>query len=410
MKRLFFYCLLALIPTCVVAQGIHFSDDLSWSQIVAKARAENKYIFVDCYTTWCGPCRSMKENVFPLKDVGDFYNAHFISVSVQMDSTRKDNDTVRNWYAEAHAMKTRFGVNVFPTYLYFSPDGQPVHEGNAAIPVASFIALGEDALNPAKQLFPLVSRFETGDRDTSLCKQIAELTYFSDHKIAGEAADAYIAQMPDQLTKANLMFICQYTFSVRSRAFHVLLDNLQKAREVIGAYTVDMTLINAIVVDESDPFLGKSATSTDWKVLEGYLNKKYPAIAAEAFGRAKDRFYYEGKDYRTYVDCFSDFYKKYPQLTPMMMLNTRAWDMFRKSSDKHVLTVALGWSKACNDAENNATYKDTYANLCYKLGRKEEAMKWEQDAINMSSDADDKKPFEVVLEKMKKGEATWPQS
>ncbi len=36
---------------------IHFENGLSWEQIKEKAKAEHKYIFVDCYATWCGPCK-----------------------------------------------------------------------------------------------------------------------------------------------------------------------------------------------------------------------------------------------------------------------------------------------------------------------------------------------------------------
>ena len=44
-------------------KGIHFEQGLSWKDILAKAKAEHKYIFVDCYATWCGPCKYMDKNV-----------------------------------------------------------------------------------------------------------------------------------------------------------------------------------------------------------------------------------------------------------------------------------------------------------------------------------------------------------
>src|SRR5215831_9330297 len=60
-------------------KGVHFEDNLSWSAIQAKARAENKFIFVDCYTSWCGPCKYMAKNIFPQQEAGDFFNDKFIS-------------------------------------------------------------------------------------------------------------------------------------------------------------------------------------------------------------------------------------------------------------------------------------------------------------------------------------------
>src|SRR5579863_10760388 len=86
------------------AKGIHFEHDLSWSAIQAKAKAENKYIFMDCFTTWCGPCRYMSTAIFPQKAAGDYMNEKFVCVAVQLDTTAKDDDQVKGWYTSAHAI------------------------------------------------------------------------------------------------------------------------------------------------------------------------------------------------------------------------------------------------------------------------------------------------------------------
>ncbi len=69
--------------------GMQFVQHSSWTKILAKAKEENKLIFVDCYATWCGPCKKMAKEVFPLADVGAFYNANYINVKAQMDSFRQ---------------------------------------------------------------------------------------------------------------------------------------------------------------------------------------------------------------------------------------------------------------------------------------------------------------------------------
>ncbi len=67
------------------AQGIKFEENLSWQQLLDKAKVTNKYIFVDCYATWCGPCKMMDKDVYTSGKVGYLFNEHFISVKVQMD-------------------------------------------------------------------------------------------------------------------------------------------------------------------------------------------------------------------------------------------------------------------------------------------------------------------------------------
>src|ERR1700761_8867531 len=62
--------------------GIQFTKVLSWEEVLQKAKTEHKYIFMDCYATWCGPCKGMEEDIYPLKAVGDVYNKDFISVKL----------------------------------------------------------------------------------------------------------------------------------------------------------------------------------------------------------------------------------------------------------------------------------------------------------------------------------------
>lgn len=35
----------------------------TWEEVKEKAAKENKPIFVDAYTTWCGPCKWMAKNI-----------------------------------------------------------------------------------------------------------------------------------------------------------------------------------------------------------------------------------------------------------------------------------------------------------------------------------------------------------
>ncbi|MDQ0782562.1 thioredoxin domain-containing protein [Chryseobacterium sp. W4I1] len=77
MKKLAIFSSL-FIAALAWAQGIKFEDS-NFATILAKAKKENKLIFIDAYASWCGPCKLMVKNIFPLQTVGDFYNSHFIN-------------------------------------------------------------------------------------------------------------------------------------------------------------------------------------------------------------------------------------------------------------------------------------------------------------------------------------------
>ena len=59
-----------VIRTIENKEGIPFVD-LKFDDALVQAKKEGKMLFLDCYTSWCGPCKMMSEQVFPLKVVGD---------------------------------------------------------------------------------------------------------------------------------------------------------------------------------------------------------------------------------------------------------------------------------------------------------------------------------------------------
>ena len=96
-KNLMFYLLLC--TTAVMAQpkledGIKFEQG-NWANTLAKAKAENKIVFVDAYTTWCGPCKKMDAETFPDKMVGDFYNKNFINCLLYTSPSPRDRQKSR---------------------------------------------------------------------------------------------------------------------------------------------------------------------------------------------------------------------------------------------------------------------------------------------------------------------------
>ncbi|MSA64173.1 DUF255 domain-containing protein, partial [Odoribacter splanchnicus] len=92
----------------VAAQGVEFRD-LTFGQALEQARTENKLVFMDCYTSWCGPCKNMLKNVFTLPEAGEFMNAHFVCVKYDMEK------------GEGIGLKKQFAVRAFPTFFIIRP-------------------------------------------------------------------------------------------------------------------------------------------------------------------------------------------------------------------------------------------------------------------------------------------------
>ncbi len=86
-KVIVLFCLFAAFIIEVGATGIEFQT-LSLNDALAKAKKENKHVFIDVYATWCGPCKYLAKEIFPDSDLGEFMNEHF--VSIQLDGEKGD--------------------------------------------------------------------------------------------------------------------------------------------------------------------------------------------------------------------------------------------------------------------------------------------------------------------------------
>ena len=146
----------------LLAQGIKFEKG-TWEAVLAKAEQENKPIFVDAYTTWCGPCKWMAKEVFTQKEVGAYINAHFVAYKMDMEK------------GDGPAFAVANKVNAFPTLLYFDSQGLLLHKAAGARNAEQLLKLCEDAMDPSKQVGSYHKRYKEGVRDGLFLKQYVEI-------------------------------------------------------------------------------------------------------------------------------------------------------------------------------------------------------------------------------------------
>ncbi len=186
-------------------QGINFQNELNWQQVVAKAKKEKKYIFVDCYATWCGPCKKMDKEVYPSQKVGAFFNNKFISIKLQMDSTKQDNEEVKKWHQTAADFMKLYKVNSFPTFLYFSPSGKILHKDIGGLGEEDFLTNAGKVFNPDNQYYTLLNNYISGKRQyATMAKLASSAVYFGDIDMAKKIGIDYIDNYLNKKSEAEL--------------------------------------------------------------------------------------------------------------------------------------------------------------------------------------------------------------
>lgn len=129
MKKLFFALTLlifagsaAVAQTATATKSAHSGDYTfnfytgTFDQALKEAAKKKKIIFVDAYTSWCGPCKMMNNSTFKDKTAGDYFNTNLISMKIDMEQ------------GEGPQFAMRYGVRAYPTLLFINHKGEVVHK------------------------------------------------------------------------------------------------------------------------------------------------------------------------------------------------------------------------------------------------------------------------------------------
>jgi thioredoxin-related protein len=232
MKRLKLSVLFLFTALAVSAQtGVKFEHG-SWSEILQKAKNENKMIFVDCYTSWCGPCKKLSKEIFPQEAVGVYFNENFVSIKVDMEK------------GEGIELKDIFSVKAFPTMLFISKEGKEQHRIVGFRTADKLIAEAKKA-NENKGFGSYTQRYENGERSPEfLMDYLSVLTSIYKKKEASDVASDFLSKVPevDLIKDENWQIISKYISDPFSREIKYVQENRVKFSKVHKQMVVERKL------------------------------------------------------------------------------------------------------------------------------------------------------------------------
>jgi thiol:disulfide interchange protein len=114
-------------------KGIQFVEP-NFAKALQEAKKQKKLIFIDAYTTWCGPCRMLKQNTFTDKAVGDFFNKNFINIALDMEN------------GDGIAVAAKYQIAAYPTLLIINADQTSTSVTEGYMPPAQLLEFGKSVL------------------------------------------------------------------------------------------------------------------------------------------------------------------------------------------------------------------------------------------------------------------------
>lgn len=210
MKRLFLIVSFAFLFLLTWAQTNFRS--ISLPEAIEAAKVEKKLVFIDFYTSWCGPCKMMATNVFPQPKVGEYFNAKFVCLKLDAEKEGKE-------------LAARFKVRAYPTFIVLDTNEKVLlNKVGGNFDGDKFVEEIEQGLNPELSPDRLEERYTFGERTPELIKVYAAL----------KLKDAHTQRMVDQ-TKLDEVSRMVNDY------FNGLTDEQRLAADNVFLYAADYT-------------------------------------------------------------------------------------------------------------------------------------------------------------------------
>jgi thioredoxin-related protein len=402
-------------------KGIAFERGLTWQEVLQKAKIENKFVFIDCYTTWCGPCRLMDQQVYINDSIGTFINAHYISIRLQMDKTDEDNPQIKSSHKTADFVHQKYNIGSYPTFLFFSPDGRLVHREGGFKRAKVFLNLAKAAMDPTQQYYTLLANYQEEKKNYALLPNLARAAInMGQDSLAKMVVREYLNDCLDKLsdseflTRSNILFLhqnCNFV-SPEDHVFRTYYENRVIIDSIMHYHGFANIAVDFIIYENIIAPVVKQAAKAmkepNWHQLENRLALRYNVeMAKKLVLEGRINFYSATREWSDYSKYYirqqkqNGIEKKMSSFgSDATNLNNSAYEVFQYSSKRRELKEALEWvNRAIKvSASPYPDAMDTKANLLYKLGKTAEGLALEQRAHEL---APRNKDISTNYEKMK---------
>ena len=447
MKR-FYLSLICLIFSVVAinqtfSQGINFRQD-DWQNVVSQAKAQKKLIFVDIYTTWCGPCKEMDKKTFTDISVGDKFNARFINYKVDAEKGFGIN------------LAKRYNVTSYPTCLFIDANENPVYKQEGLLRAPDLLKEADMVLNNqanSKPLWTLDKLYNDGRRDSEFLNEYIAVRSLYSNIDNRDLVEEYVKSLTPIQYSADktLRIMVNNGFKIDGKAFDLLLKFREKAESLFegGVEKVNRAFSQSINEVFDVALKGKNQALFD-KALAANL-KALPNTADRVNDKNKLAFYLAIKDVNKFSEAAEQYLDQYVMFVQIESIRKQdLWEyekimqnyklgirdsvgagaamylnlkvnakntMARLTSaelnevvkafydqvdDKVKLKKATEWAKRSLELVETPDSYHSYAQLMLKMGDKQMAMDIEQKAYDVAlREKLDTQKFTAALEKMK---------
>ncbi|MHA4741602.1 thioredoxin family protein [Dyadobacter sp. MSC1_007] len=452
-------CILTSFPA--LSQIVFIDAATPWEKLSARAKEEDKLIFIHLENTECVQCNEVASMAFNHPDVTEKFAKNFVSI--------RCNVATEN----GRALARKFGAITSLMSIYADPAGNILHVNNGSTSSVDTYLSGADlalSRKGQKQVADYAREYQAGERSADFMRAYM-VKKRETSMVIDDLLDEYVEGLPeDSLRNFNTVkFIYQMSPSLDSRAFDrvrqktptQVVDSIYRVtppeeRKALNDGIIENSFRNAVMRRDE-----KLALSIAEFTKNTYEENRVKGIIA--YQKSMIRYYQTVSDTAKYFEAtqrlldehhmrmtvdslnamddaemraamprqhrFNPMVPAGQRVSRVMIgvmppsqfihgeLNNHAFHYYKITNNKALLEKALTWSKRSMELLENPkrqshppyktgypAYFDTYAHILYKLNRRDEAIEWQTKAVEAQKVAGiPSGSFEITLTKMKAG-------
>ena len=390
MKKIIPFLFLLISTTLFSQDGIKFGKQ-SFAKTLEQAKKENKLIFLDAFASWCGPCKLLDKNVFPKKEVGDYFNANFLNLHIDMEK------------GEGIEIAKKYSIYSYPTLLFINGDGKVVYKAAGYMSPQELISIAKEAVNPENTLENKIAKFEAGEKDPEFLMGLIKNTYATDFSLAQKVATRYFQTRTDATySKEEAGMLLFFTKTIDDDLYKIFTAkkaelSTQIPESYLAEYDKKLKLNTVLQksFDANTQSINESTFLAEGTKIYGEKEAK------QLLNKINMDLFFTQKKYDDYAKSALSYYQN-PKDFATDELNNVAWNFYLYVTDKTLLTQVTQLCLEGIKKEENSQNTDTLANIYYKLGDNKNAKLWAKKSIEIAkAKGDEYASTEELLKKIK---------
>ena len=372
MKKLFLLILISYSITVLAQQGINFQNT-SLKDILAKAKAEKKLVFLDAFAAWCGPCKMMEKNIFPLPAVSEYYNANFINARFDMEK------------GEGREIAMKYGVRSYPTFLFLNGDGEVVLKNYGYMGEQDFLTIAKEANQPKYRTSSNKELFEKGESNPEFLLNMMSLYAQSDYELAKKASERYFKVKNNQpLTKDELGMLLYFIKSPSDPNYQIFVAKKPEITKLMSEDIYNQFDTNIKITKILENALDqKTGTINDDEFYKNAIPLVGKTEAEIALNRMKVIIYPNSGKFEEYEKAALSYYQNAENFESEELLKA-AWIFSEFITTPSSLKKAEEWAEKSVMKSETAENTFILAKIYSKTGKKDQAKTYAEISKNLA--------------------------